>query len=73
MFNVNHYANLNIKGLTLLELQITQTRHPLSILQTNISKFKTHKKEKNHEMCTKLKVHIFYVRTIIMESLNIKE
>ena len=32
------------------------------------------KNEKNiYQMCTKSEVHIFNVRTIIMESLNIKE
>ena len=66
--------SLNIKEWKLLELQITQTRHHLSILQKNISKFKTPKNEnKNHKMCTKYKVHIFNVWTIIMQSLNIKE
>ena len=56
MFNVriSIMQSLNIKECKLLELQITQTRHPLSILQKKMSKFKTHKNEKeNHEMYTK--------------------
>ena len=56
MFNVwiIIIQSLNIKEWKLLELQITQTRHPFSILQKKMSKFKTPKNEKNiHEMCTK--------------------
>ena len=46
--------SLKIKECKLLELKITQTRHPLSILQEKMSKFKTPKNEKkNHEMYTK--------------------
>ena len=41
------------KKWKLLELQITQTRHNLSILNRNMSKFKTQKLESIHDMCTK--------------------
>ena len=52
----------------LLELQNTKTRHSLSILDGKMSKFNTHKNEKYL-----LKVHIFNVWKIIMQSLNKKE
>ena len=38
-----------------------------------MSKFKTPNNKNICEICIKLEVHIFNVRTIIMESLNIKE
>ena len=48
MFNVLIIImqSLNIKERKLLVLQITQTRHPLSILQKKMSKFKTAKNGK---------------------------
>ena len=46
--------SLNIEEWKLLELQIKQTRHPLSILQNKMSKFKNPKNEKKYrEMYTK--------------------
>ena len=66
--------SLNIKEWKLLEIQITQTRHPLSISDGNMSKFNTPQKfEIIFQMCTKYEVHIFNVWTIIMQILNIKE
>ena len=48
MFNVWLIVmqSLNIKEWKLLELQITQTRHPLSILKKKMTKFKIPKNEK---------------------------
>ena len=34
----NHYAKFEYKGKKVFELQITQTRHHLSILEENMSK-----------------------------------
>ena len=49
MFNVwiINMQSLNIKEWKLFELQITQTRHPLIILQKKMSNFKTPKMKKN--------------------------
>ena len=52
---------LNIKEWKLLELQITQTRHPLRIFDGKMSKFNTHKNENIYQMSTKYEVHIFNV------------
>ena len=75
MYEQSLCKSLNIKEWKFFELQITQTRHPLSILpKKNLLKFKTPKNDQEiHEMCTKNKVHIFNVWIINMQSLNIKE
>ena len=52
--------SLNIKERKLLELQNTQTRHPLSILQKKMSKFKTpppqKKKNEKKKSCNVYKI-----------------
>ena len=75
MFNVwkNIIQNLNIKEWKLLELQITQTRHPLSILDGKMSKFNSPKIRKCLSDLHKKERHMFNVWTIIMQSLDIKE
>ena len=67
----NHYAKFEYKERKLMELQIPQTRHHLSIF--GWKKFNTPQNRENiHEMCTKSEVHIFNTSTIIMQSLNKK-
>ena len=50
---------LNIKEWKLLVLQITQTRHPLSILQKK--SLSSINEKQNHEMYTKKDAHNFNV------------
>ena len=47
--------NINIKECKLLELQITQTRHPLSILQKKMSKFMTPKSDEKSRNVYKIR------------------
>ena len=65
--------SLNIKQWKLLELQITQTRQHLSILDGICLTSSPLKKENIHVMSTKYKLHIFNMWTIITQSLNKKE
>ena len=65
--------SLNIKELKLLELQITQTRHPLCISNGKMSKFNLRKNVKYLSNVHKTGgAHVQCVKTI-MQSLNIKE
>ena len=49
----NHYPKFEYLGMKTFGVEITQTRHPLSILQKKMTKFKTPKNEKKiHEMYT---------------------
>ena len=61
--------SLNIKEWKLLELQITETRHPLSISDGKTA-LKLLKYLSNVQ---KKKVHMFNVWTVMMQSLNNKE
>ena len=74
MFNVWTIImqRLNINEWKMLELQITQTRHILSI-SNGKCRSKTPKNENIREICTKYQVHIFNVWPIIMQSLNVRE
>ena len=66
--------SLTVKEWKLLELQITQTRDALRILDGKNSKSNNRKKWENiYQMRTKWNVHIFNMWTIIMQSLNKKE
>ena len=64
---------MNIKEWKLLDLQITQTTHPLSISDGKMSKFYSPKIRNFYQVLTKKEVHMFNVWTMIMQSLNIKE
>ena len=60
--------SLNIKKVTLLELQITQTRHYQSILDGQKSKFNTPKNEKISIECAKVEgVHLQFVNNYYPE------
>ena len=61
--------SLNKKERKLSDLQITQTRPPLCILDGSYTPFKNEKNVK----CAQNTVHIFNMLTIIMQSLNEKE
>ena len=66
--------SLNIKEWILLKLQITQTRHHLSILDgKNVLVQHPSKMRKKLWNMHKYKVHIFNMWTIISQSLNKKE
>ena len=73
MFNVWTIIiqSLNIKEWKLLELQITETGHPLSISDGK-NKFNSPKNKKMFIKSAQKKRHIINVWTIIMQSLNIK-
>ena len=53
----NQYAKFEYKRI-LLKLQITQTRHSLSISDGKMPKFNTPQNEEKCEMCTKKEVCI---------------
>ena len=62
--------SVNKKEGKISDLQITQTRPPLSILDGSSTPFKN---EKKAVKCAQNTVHIFNMLTIIMQSLNEKE
>ena len=63
--------SLNKKERKLSDLQITQTRSPLSILDGSSTPFKN--ENKTTLKCAQNTVHISNMLTIIMQSLNEKE
>ena len=75
MFEQSLCKVLNIKEWKLFELQINQTwPPPHAFRKKKMSKFNTRKKWENiYQMCTKWKVNIFNVWTIIRQILDIKE
>ena len=56
------FCKFEYKGMNTVRVQITQTRHPLSIsYRKNVQKFNTRQKLEKSEMCIKYEVHIFNV------------